>query len=26
LPKRIRVEEGVYDQSQAAKELPNRKY
>ncbi|MCA1997618.1 MAG: ABC transporter substrate-binding protein, partial [Armatimonadetes bacterium] len=26
LPKRIVVEEGVYDQSVAAKELPNRKY
>ena len=26
LPKRVVVEEGVYDQSVAAKELPNRKY
>jgi simple sugar transport system substrate-binding protein len=26
LPKRIPVQEGVYDQSQAAAELPNRKY
>ena len=26
LPKRIEVKEGVYDQSQAAAELPNRKY
>jgi len=26
LPKRIQVNESVYDQSQAAAELPNRKY
>jgi galactofuranose transport system substrate-binding protein len=26
VPKRIQVNEGVFDQSQAAAELPNRKY